>query len=413
MDVNLTISLMRGQMGAVIEKAVNVAVETVLGEMIRVVGLKFEEIKREMTAKEKENENIRRMLETSRCQMKTMRKYIGVLAAKDPNHRLYQGDGDLATSSGVHCRRGPTSTVSACAKSPNPCPRPNVRASEPAPVAGPSWVRHQMHMSKETLRSENHIADVHIEEIHGSSVHKVENSSPHLVDSQALLSETSDPIWGQNSLASETVHTDMPDSSVLSAPMMADESVSSQTTSTATFGAPSLKIKQEEAEVEIVCVKDEPAEAGSIPRFEYSNPELHQQVGEAELGVSLDLHSSFQALQSPGTSGDLAIPPFINVDPSTYSVMGKTAAEKQKEYRARRDADPVRREKYLRSERERWRRDVETGKKKRIGDLCEKAQRWRRKQWREAKERQKRRFFTFIASPPDNPEPSLMVLLQP
>ncbi|XP_073701831.1 uncharacterized protein [Garra rufa] len=317
MDVNLTISLMRGQMGAVIEKAVNVAVETVLGEMIRVVGLKFEEIKREMTAKEKENENIRRMLETSRCQMKTMRKYIGVLAAKDPNHRLYQGDGDLATSSGVHCRRGPTSTVSACAKSPNPCPRPNVRASEPAPVAGPSWVRHQMHMSKETLRSENHIADVHIEEIHGSSVHKVENSSPHLVDSQALLSETSDPIWGQNSLASETVHTDMPDSSVLSAPMMADESVSSQTTSTATFGAPSLKIKQEEAEVEIVCVKDEPAEAGSIPRFEYSNPELHQQVGEAELGVSLDLHSSFQALQSPGTSGDLAIPPFINVDPST------------------------------------------------------------------------------------------------
>ncbi|KAL0183980.1 hypothetical protein M9458_019676, partial [Cirrhinus mrigala] len=170
MDVNLTISLMRGQMGAVIEKAVNVAVETVLGEMIRVVGLKFEEIKREMTAKEKENENIRRMLETSRCQMKTMRKYIGVLAAKDPNNRLYQGDGDMATSIGVHCRRGPTSTVSVCAKSPNPCPRP--RVTEPAPVAGPSWVRQQMHMSKETLRSENHIADVHIEEIHGPSVHK-------------------------------------------------------------------------------------------------------------------------------------------------------------------------------------------------------------------------------------------------
>uniref|UniRef100_A0A9J7WUF3 Si:ch211-67e16.4 n=1 Tax=Cyprinus carpio carpio TaxID=630221 RepID=A0A9J7WUF3_CYPCA len=171
MDVNLTISLMRGQMGAVIEKAVNVAVETVLGEMIRVVGLKFEEIKRDMTAKEKENENIRRMLEASRCQMKTMRKYISVLSAKDPNHRLYQGDGDMATTStGLHCRRGPTSTVSVCAKTPDPCPRP--RPSEPAPVAGPSWVRQQMHMSKETVRSEIHIADVHIEEIHGSSVHK-------------------------------------------------------------------------------------------------------------------------------------------------------------------------------------------------------------------------------------------------
>ncbi|XP_067264610.1 uncharacterized protein si:ch211-67e16.4 isoform X3 [Chanodichthys erythropterus] len=316
MDVNLTISLMRGQMGAVIEKAVNVAVETVLGEMIRVVGLKFEEIKREMTAKEKENENIRRMLETSRCQMKTMRKYISVLAAKEANHRLYHGDGDMAASTGVHCRRVPTSTVSVCAKAPNPCPRP--RVTEPAPVAGPSWVRHQMHMSKETLRNENHIADFHIEEIHGSSVHKVDNSSPHLVDSQGLLSETSDPIWGQNPLASaETGRTDMPDSSVLSAPMMAEESMSSQTTSTVAFGAPSLKIKQEEAEVEIVCVKDEPAEAGSLSRLEYSNPELHQQVGEPELGVSLDLPASFQALQSPGTSADLAIPAFINVDPTT------------------------------------------------------------------------------------------------
>ncbi|KAL0183979.1 hypothetical protein M9458_019675, partial [Cirrhinus mrigala] len=114
-----------------------------------------------------------------------------------------------------------------------------------------------------------------------------------------------------------TGHTDMPDSSVLSASMMVDEAVSSQTTSTMTFGAPSLKIKQEEAEVEIVCVKDEPAEAGSVPRFEYSSAELHQQVGEPELGVSLDLPASFQALQSPGTSADLAIPPFINVDPST------------------------------------------------------------------------------------------------
>ncbi|XP_048049295.1 uncharacterized protein si:ch211-67e16.4 isoform X1 [Megalobrama amblycephala] len=335
MDVNLTISLMRGQMGAVIEKAVNVAVETVLGEMIRVVGLKFEEIKREMTAKEKENENIRRMLETSRCQMKTMRKYISVLAAKDANHRLYHGDGDMAASTGVHCRRVPTSTVSVCAKAPNPCPRP--RVTEPAPVAGPSWVRHQMHMSKETLRNENHIADFHIEEIHGSSAHKVDNSSPHLVDSQGLLSETSDPIWGQNPLASaDTGHTDMPDSSVLSAPMMAEESMSSQTTNTVAFGAPSLKIKQEEAEVEIVCVKDEPAEAGSISRLEYSNPELHQQVGEPELGVSLDLPASFQALQSPGTSADLAIPAFINVDPTTYDDSPLSVAGVQKQVRPRR-----------------------------------------------------------------------------
>ncbi|XP_056320721.1 uncharacterized protein si:ch211-67e16.4 isoform X3 [Danio aesculapii] len=320
MDVNLTISLMRGQMGAVIEKAVNVAVETVLGEMIRVVGLKFEEIKREMTAKEKENENIRRMLETSRCQMKTMRKYMSVIAAKDPNHRPYQTEGDMAASSpGLHGRRAPTSTVSVCAKPQYPCPRP--RVTVPGPVAGPSWARQQqLHMSKETPRNDNHLADLHIEEIHGPSpAHKVvENSNPHLIDSQGLLSETSDPIWGQNPLASaDARHTDMPDSSVLSAPMMVDESMPSQTTNTVAFGSPLLKIKQEDAEVEIVCVKDEPGESGSTSRLEYPNAELHHQVGEPEFGVPLDLPTPFQTLQSPGTSADLAIPAFMGMDPST------------------------------------------------------------------------------------------------
>ncbi|KAK2849907.1 hypothetical protein Q7C36_008690 [Tachysurus vachellii] len=87
MDVNLTISLMRGQMGVVIEKAVNTAVETVLGEMIRVMSLKFEQLRREMTAKEKENEDIRKMLESTRCQMKILRqKYVHSLNSKDDRH---------------------------------------------------------------------------------------------------------------------------------------------------------------------------------------------------------------------------------------------------------------------------------------------------------------------------------------
>ncbi|XP_055072015.1 uncharacterized protein [Misgurnus anguillicaudatus] len=320
MDVNLTISLMRGQMGAVIEKAVNVAVETVLGEMIRVVGLKFEEIKREMNTKEKENENIRRMLETSRSQMKTMRKYITVLTAKDQN-RLYHGD--MTQSVGVHTQRGPTSTVSMCTKASNPCIRP--RVTEPAPVAGPSWVRQHMHVSKpqniqEPMRSENHIGDIHIEEIHGSSAHKaVDHSSHQLVDSQGLLSETSDPIWGQNPLTSaDTEHTDMPDTGMLSTSMMTDDP--SQTAVRMNFGAPSLKIKKEEPEVEIVCVKDEPSEAASSSRFEYPNHELQQQVGEPDLGVPLDLPGSFQALQSPSTSAELTIPAFVGLDPSTSDV---------------------------------------------------------------------------------------------
>lgn len=90
MDVNLTISLIRGQMGTVIEKAVTVAVETVLGEMMKVVSIKFDEFRKEMNAKDKENENIRQMLEISRCQMKAMRKYISGPSVKDgrPNQAM-------------------------------------------------------------------------------------------------------------------------------------------------------------------------------------------------------------------------------------------------------------------------------------------------------------------------------------
>lgn len=88
MDVNLTISLIRGEMGVVIEKAVAVAVETVLGEMMKVVSIKFDEFRKEIHLKEKENENVRQMLEISKCQMRAMRKYLSVSNAKEdrPNH---------------------------------------------------------------------------------------------------------------------------------------------------------------------------------------------------------------------------------------------------------------------------------------------------------------------------------------
>jgi len=65
--------------------------------------------------------------------------------------------------------------------------------------------------------------------------------------------------------------------------------------------------------------------------------------------------------------------------------MAKTAAERQRQYRARRDADAERREKYLRSERERWKRDTEAGKKKKISNLSDRAKRNKQKTWRDAK----------------------------
>lgn len=90
MDVSIAVSLIRGQMGTVVERAVNGAVETVLAEMLKVVGVKFEELKaqvvllkrdvaslqREKSLKEKENENIRAKLRYTELKLKYYRQGV-------------------------------------------------------------------------------------------------------------------------------------------------------------------------------------------------------------------------------------------------------------------------------------------------------------------------------------------------
>ncbi|XP_028447245.1 uncharacterized protein si:ch211-67e16.4 [Perca flavescens] len=90
MDVSIAVSLIRGQMGAVVERAVNVAVETVLAEMLKVVGVKFEELKaqvalmkrdvmtlqREKAQKEKETDNIRAKLRYTELKLKYYRQGV-------------------------------------------------------------------------------------------------------------------------------------------------------------------------------------------------------------------------------------------------------------------------------------------------------------------------------------------------
>lgn len=90
MDVSIAVSLIRGQMGTVVERAVNGAVETVLSEMLKVVGVKFEELKaqvavmkrdmavlqREKVLKEKENENIQAKLRYTELKLKYYRQGV-------------------------------------------------------------------------------------------------------------------------------------------------------------------------------------------------------------------------------------------------------------------------------------------------------------------------------------------------
>ncbi|XP_004572004.2 uncharacterized protein si:ch211-67e16.4 isoform X2 [Maylandia zebra] len=90
MDVSIAVSLIRGQMGTVVERAVNGAVETVLAEMLKVVGVKFEELKAqvvqmkrdmmtlqsEKAQKEKENDNIRAKLRYTELKLKYYRQGV-------------------------------------------------------------------------------------------------------------------------------------------------------------------------------------------------------------------------------------------------------------------------------------------------------------------------------------------------
>ncbi|XP_041663568.1 uncharacterized protein si:ch211-67e16.4 [Cheilinus undulatus] len=90
MDISIAVSLIRGQMGTVVEQAVNGAVETVLAEMLKVVGVKFEELKsqvaqmkrdiavlqREKSLKEKENDNIRSKLRYTELKLKYYRQGV-------------------------------------------------------------------------------------------------------------------------------------------------------------------------------------------------------------------------------------------------------------------------------------------------------------------------------------------------
>lgn len=86
--------------------------------------------------------------------------------------------------------------------------------------------------------------------------------------------------------------------------------------------------------------------------------------------------------------------------------MPLSAAEVARRYRERRNANSERREEYLLKERERWKKDRETGKKKGISELTERQKRAKRKKWREAKRaaRAKVRTVVELQTPPPTEE---------
>jgi len=83
----------------------------------------------------------------------------------------------------------------------------------------------------------------------------------------------------------------------------------------------------------------------------------------------------------------------------------RSRAEIQREYRRRRDADPERRENYLRKERRKYREDLVTGKRKQITNMNEREARKERRAWRnrQKRSRQAARNRANLCTPPASP----------
>jgi hypothetical protein len=71
--------------------------------------------------------------------------------------------------------------------------------------------------------------------------------------------------------------------------------------------------------------------------------------------------------------------------------MALSAAERAKKYRQNRDMNPERREKYLEYQRQKYKKDLQTGAKKAAGDMTQREHRHMKKMWKKQKQDLRRR----------------------
>lgn len=124
-------------------------------------------------------------------------------------------------------------------------------------------------------------------------------------NSSSIVPESINSLWGQTSQTStDAEHTEIADPNLFSVANISDV----VNPATADCQEPVLKIKQEEAEVKIVEVKEEQAEPSTseLPKIE-----LPQHLAGA--GIAIELPVTQQCVQIPSVA-ELA---FMGVDPST------------------------------------------------------------------------------------------------
>jgi hypothetical protein len=85
--------------------------------------------------------------------------------------------------------------------------------------------------------------------------------------------------------------------------------------------------------------------------------------------------------------------------------MALSAAEKQRRYRERRDADLERRQKYLDLEKAKYRQDLAIGKRKNIAQMSKRQKRTMRRRWRQQKQdlKERKQMLENLVTPPVSP----------
>lgn len=319
MDVSIAVSLIRGQMGAVVERAVNGAVETVLAEMLKVVGVKFEELKsqvalmkrdmtvlqREKALKDKENENIRAKLRYTELKLKYYRQGVeeelqqrvtasGLVNVLPPSGQRGASQIEATPSCSGQTRTGTTSTSPQSSSS----NRSNNSGHGARPygldVCETSTDTSNLQLSVGTLTDG-------VDNNTGSSVHNKEEEEHEWT---ITLQQNSEEGSSLQILSFESGQTD---SRSPERPAHADSS---------TLSSPTQQVKQEQQDEEVICIKAEPGEQDVAAMFDCLQPKT-----EATRNVN-DWSAPLTSGRNPSAAGYLMSQPPASVPTISASFLG-------------------------------------------------------------------------------------------
>ncbi|XP_061649255.1 uncharacterized protein si:ch211-67e16.4 isoform X2 [Phyllopteryx taeniolatus] len=347
MDVSIAVSLIRGQMGAVVERAVNGAVETVLAEMLKVVGVKFEELKaqlahmkrdvatlqREKALKEKENDNVRAKLRYTELKLKYYRQGV----EEELQHRA--SSTSLVRSHQTKCSpaQAAGASVSSTGASPS-CSSQTSTATADDPTT--SNQESPQYINQHCISSCGH-SDVEVVSCEPTdcvlavsvpmSTECLENSALLCHTDQNVALRTGD--GDQEGNWNATVHPcmDGTDTIMSPPPLPTHDAVQQSATSrpsphgspqadSSTLAISTTQVKMEEEDHQVICIKGEPEEEQEVMSCLLLDSQMNRShLVQSEVAMSATEWSGLQATQRKCSSG------FSSAGPSSSYATPQTA----------------------------------------------------------------------------------------